>query len=369
MSKRIMIVEACRTALGKFQGQYTHTSGMELSAQVVKHLSTHMPYNKNPGCVMWGCVLQAGIGQAPARQIVQNGALPLATEAFTINEVCGSGLRAIIEGAQYLTCHTETPWVIAGGSENMSQAPYAMPRHRKKMGHETLKDTMIHDGLTNSTDQRLMMHLADESAKQYPFSQTDHNAYVLQSYHNYLQGHHTYIDTAFQDECPLSVKEEKIPLLKPLNPEGILTVAHCSSLADGAAGVLMMRENTTHPALGYIKGWQSHYENPENFAVAPVQAIQKLCRRLNWAPQDIPVWEINEAFSITPLSCMYTLSLKPETINMWGGACTLGHPLGATGSRIVVTLLQIMAHHNLERGVAALCIGGGGALALALERN
>ena len=378
----IVIVQACRTPMGKFQGQWSKTPATDLASYLIRSLIPHYPCLQDPtGSLIWGCALNAGLGQAPARQLVQKSALSHSTPAYTINEVCGSSLRAVIHGYQTLQSENAPSWVLTGGMENMSLAPYMAPRRTTKMGHQSLDDSMIKDGLENFSDQKLMGQLADMTAQTYPLSRQDHDSYVLNSWERALQApryreivpYTMASGQTLQDDEPLyTVKKDKVPTLPPIfHKTGVLTAAHCSALADGASCLLLMDERQAldhgYQPLAKIIGWAEHYHQPQDFSVAPQKAIQKLCYNLGWPIHKVDAWEINEAFSLVPLSCIYDLDIPAQRVNMWGGACNIGHPLGTSGSRIVGTLAHILKDHHLQRGIASLCIGGGGALSIAIE--
>jgi acetyl-CoA C-acetyltransferase len=332
-------------------------------------------------------VLSAGQGQAPARQAALHAGLPTSTEAVTLNKMCGSGLQAVAMARQALLAG-EANAIVAGGMESMSRAPFLLTSHRsgKKYGHDKMLDHMAFDGLEDAYEGLAMGVFADQAAKDYQLTRQQQDAYALETLERAqkatAQGRFKreiapvetkagIIDT---DELPRKAKPEKIPSLKPAFTEGgTVTAANASAISDGAAALVLMRrsdaEKQGKTILARIVAQSSHAQEPSKFTSAPVPAIQKALQRAGWKVGDVDLWEINEAFAVVPLIAMKELGIGLDQLNVNGGACALGHPIGASGARVLVTLLAAMEAQNAKRGVASLCIGGGEGIALAVERN
>lgn len=384
----IGIFSAKRTAIGAFQGQFSNFSGTDLGSFAIKaalEASSILTIDE----VFMGCVLQGGLGQAPARQASIKAGLNDSVPASTINKVCGSGMKAIMVACDSLRLgNIQT--AIAGGMESMTNAPYILEKARGgyRFGHGTLIDLMQHDGLEDAYHKNAqggrfpMGAFADDTATSCAFSRTDQEAFAAKTHENALnaQQNGLFIDeitpilykdkkgdlTLDQDEQISRVKPEKFSVLKPaFKPDGTVTAATSSSLADGAAALVL--SSKTEGALARIVGYASHSQSPETFTLAPVEAIKKLCASLNWPIDTIDAFEINEAFAVVPMAAIKMLNISREKVNINGGACALGHPIGASGARVVVTLLNVMLQKGLKRGIAAACIGGGEATAIALE--
>lgn len=384
----IGIHAATRTAIGAFQGQLSPYSATDLGGFAIR--ATLASANvQTVDEVFMGCVLQAGLGQAPARQASIKAGLSKSVPATTINKVCGSGMRSVMFACDSLRLgHIKT--AITGGMESMTNAPYVLEKARSgyRFGHGNLVDVMLHDGLedayhkTAQGNRCAMGIFADATAQEYELSRKAQEDFAQQTFEKALAAQQngffdaeispiTFADKKGEviiskDEQISRVKPEKFSALKPaFLADGTVTAATSSSLADGAAALMLSHQ--TEAALAKIMGYSSFAQTPETFTTAPVGAIKKLCESLNWSVDSVDAFEINEAFAVVPMSVMKSLSIPREKINMYGGACALGHPIGASGARIIVTLLNIMRQKNLKRGIAAACIGGGEATAIALE--
>jgi acetyl-CoA C-acetyltransferase len=374
----VLILSAKRLPGGAFMGQWSNTPAPELGAHVIGHLSTI----KKPEKVYMGCVLQAGLGQSPARQSVIKSGLEESVHASTINKVCGSGMKAITIGvSDILLGKAQT--VIAGGMENMSRSPYLLDKARSgyRMGHGKFIDHMLFDGLVDAYENVAMGVYADKTAEKYGFSRNEQEEFAAQTFANacHAQNKGFFNGEVIpqegmenQDEPLLKVKPDKFKKLKPaFSTNGTVTAATSSSIADGAAGVLLAHENSLSrwqgDPLARIVGWQEFSQSPSWFTLAPIGAIQNLCREIGWSTQDVDLFEVNEAFAVVAMAAMKELSLPREKMNIHGGACALGHPIGVSGARIVVTLAHALKTHGLKKGIAAVCIGGGEGMALAIE--
>ncbi len=384
----IGIYAAKRTAIGAFQGQFSSYSSTDLGSFAIRS-ALGASGLKTVDEVFMGCVLQGGLGQAPARQASIKAGLDSSIPTTTINKVCGSGMRAIMFACDSLRLgHIQT--AIAGGMESMTNAPYALEKGRSgyRFGHGALIDLMLNDGLEdafqkNAQGGRLAMGVfADNTAADYAFSRDFQENFAR---HTYEQAIAAQASGAFngeiapiifsdkkgemtidQDEQLSRVKPDKFAVLKPaFKADGTVTAATSSSLADGAAALVLSAN--TDGALAKIVGYSSYAQSPETFTTAPIGAINKLCASLGWSIDSVDAFEINEAFAVVPMAAIKTLNIPREKVNIYGGACALGHPIGASGARIVVTLLNIMRQKGLKRGIAAACIGGGEATAIALE--
>ena len=338
-----------------------------------------------------GCVLPAGQGQAPARQAGFAGGLPESVPATTLNKMCGSGMKTVmIAHDQIALGHTRI--MVAGGMESMTEAPYLLPKMRSgaRLGHAAALDHMFLDGLEDAYDKgRLMGTFAEDCAQAFQFTRADQDGYALASLIRALEAQTSgALDaeivpftvttrkgavTIIEDEQPAQAQPEKIPRLKPaFRKDGTVTAANSSSISDGAAALLIASESAAHahglPVRAYIRGHASHAHAPADFPTAPVPAARKLLKTLGWSVESVDLWEVNEAFAVVPMAFMHELSIPHEKINVNGGACALGHPIGASGARIIVTLLHALEARGLKRGIAAICIGGGEGTAIAIER-
>jgi len=384
----IIIADAVRTPIGAFQGQFAKVIAPELGTVAIRGLLDRNTFNVDlVSEVIMGCVLTAGLGQAPARQAALNAGLLPSTNATTISKVCGSGMKAVMLAYYHLKANPGEI-MIAGGMESMSNAPYLLKKARsgERLGHGQLLDHMFLDGLEDAYEPgKLMGVFAEETAQQYGFTRAQQDEYVQQSFEKTLGAYEeeafgteivaveTLKEKTLQDECPFKVNLSKIPTLKPtFKDQGTVTAASSSAIADGAAALLIMHENMAKnqnlKARARIVEVASHGELPSRFTVAPVGAIQKLLNKTGWSLKEVDLFEVNEAFAVVPMIALQDLALPHHKLNKHGGALALGHPLGATGARIVVTLLNALERYNLKRGIAAICIGGGEATAIALER-
>jgi acetyl-CoA C-acetyltransferase len=388
----IVIVGAARTPMGGFQGDFASLPASDLGAVAIR--AAVQRAGIAPGDVdktIFGCVLPAGQGQAPARQASIKAGLPLSTGCTTVNKMCGSAMEAMILAHDALVARSFDV-IVAGGMESMSNAPYLMPKARAgyRMGHQQVQDHMFVDGLEDAYDKgRLMGAFAEDCAESLAFTREAQDAFALTSLSRALAANR---DGTFDweiapvtvtgrkgdvvvdhDEQPAKAAPEKIPGLKAaFRKDGTVTAANSSSISDGAAAVVMMRRSTAEARglapLAIIVGHATHAQEPARFTTAPVGAIEKLFRKTGWTAADVDLFEINEAFAVVTMAAMQAHRIAHDRVNVHGGACALGHPIGASGARIVVTLLGALRKHGGKRGVAALCIGGGEATALAIER-
>lgn len=391
----VVIVSAARTPLGAFQGELSALTAPQLGAHAVRAAVERAGVApETVDEVLMGCVLPAGVGQAPARQAALGAGLPLSTTCTTVSKVCGSGMKALMLAHDQLLAGSAA-LAVAGGMESMSNAPYLLPKARggQRLGHGQMLDHMFFDGLEDryspENQGRLMGSFAEDCARHFHFSREAQDAFATTST---LRAQQAVRDGLFRaeitpvavkdrggerrvadDESPAKIRLDKIAGLKPaFAKDGTVTPANSSSISDGAAALVLMRRSQARARglapLAVVRGHASHARAPEWFTTAPVGAIQKLLRQVGWQVGDVGLWEINEAFAVVTMAAMRELALDPERVNVHGGACALGHPIGASGARIVVTLLHAMRQRQVPRGVAALCIGGGEATALAIER-
>lgn len=381
----IVIVGMARTPMGGLLGELANFSAPELGAVAVKAAVAEAGV-KSADQIIMGNVLSAGQGQAPARQAALKAGLDKATQAVTLNKMCGSGLQAVAMARQALLTN-EADTIVAGGMESMTRAPFLMSKHRagQKYGHDKLFDHMALDGLEDAYEGLAMGVYADQAAKDYQFTRESQDAYALETLKRAqnaasegrfkreiapVESKTGAIDT---DELPRKARPDKIPSLKPaFTPDGTVTAANASAISDGAAALVLMRrsdaEQQGKKIIARIVAQSSHAQEPSKFTSAPVPAIQKALARAGWNASDVDLWEINEAFAIVPMIVMKELNISHDIVNVNGGACALGHPIGASGARVLVTLLAAMESQNAKRGVASLCIGGGEGIALAVER-
>jgi len=388
----VVIVSAARTPMGAFLGDFKALTAAELGAAAIRATLERAGLAADAvDEVLMGCVLQAGQGQAPARQAALGAGLAQATVCSTINKMCGSGMKATMLAHDLLLAGSAEV-VIAGGMESMSNAPYLLERARSgyRMGHGRVLDHMFLDGLEDAYDKgRLMGSFAEECAQAYGFNREQQDAFAISSLNRaqraMAEGRFTAEITAVQamvgrelrsidsDEQPPKARIEKIPTLKPAFREGgTVTAANASSISDGAAALLLMRlseaERRGLTPLAAIRGHASFAHAPNLFATAPVGALQGLMQRTGWTLGEVDLFEVNEAFAVVPMAAMRDLDIPHDKLNVHGGACALGHPIGASGARVLVTLLSALQQYDLKRGVASLCIGGGEATAVAIER-
>lgn len=389
----IVIVAAARTPMGAFQGELKGLTASALGGvaiQAAVQRAGIAPTQVQE--VLMGCVLPAGQGQAPARQAALAAGLPLSAGCTTINKMCGSGMKALMQGYDAL-CAGSAEVVVAGGMESMSNAPYLLPKARAglRMGHGVVLDHMFLDGLEDAYDKneqgngKLMGVFADQCAAHYQFSREAQDAYALESLKRALAANSDgSFDTEIapitlkdgsvirRDESPFKARADKIPTLKPaFSQQGTVTAANASSISDGAAALVLMRESRAQAQglkpLARLVAHSTHAQEPGWFTTAPVGAIQKLYEKTGWNTAQVDLFEINEAFAVVTMAAMREHGMAHERVNVHGGACALGHPIGASGARIVVTLLHALKKQHVRRGVASLCIGGGEATALAVE--
>jgi len=387
----IVIVGMARTPMGGLLGDLSALSANELGALAVKAaLAEAGVAGEDVDMIYMGNVLGAGQGQAPARQSAVKAGLPKSVEATTLNKMCGSGMQAAIMGRASITSG-DASVIIAGGMESMTNAPHLLPNHRTgfKYGHDAVKDHMAQDGLEDAYEKKAMGVYADMIAREHQFTREDQDAYAIETLARASKATEsgafkreitpvmikdrkgeTVVDT---DELPKRARPDKIPQLKPaFSPDGTVTAANASAISDGAAALVMMRlseaERRGLKPLAKIVATAAHAHEPAYFTTAPVPAMRKVLDKAGWAVGDVDLWEINEAFAVVPMIAMKELGLSHEKVNVNGGACALGHPIGASGARIMVTLIAALEAHGLKKGVASLCIGGGEATAVALER-
>jgi acetyl-CoA C-acetyltransferase len=392
MSDPIVIISARRTPMGGFQGDLSGLTASQLGAAAIRAALTDAGVaGTDVDRGIMGCVLPAGQGQAPARQAILGAGLPESVPAVTVNKMCGSGMQAVMDAHDALAAGS-ADIIVAGGMESMSNAPYILPKARSgyRMGHGEIKDHMFLDGLEDAYDKgRLMGSFAEECARLYQFTREAQDAYAIRS----LQRAQAAIangsfadeitpvtvpgrggDTLVSiDEQPGKARPDKIPTLKPaFARDGTVTAANASSISDGAAALILMRASTARARgltpLARILGHSVHAQAPAWFATAPIPAIEKLHARTELSKADVDLYEINEAFAVVAMAAIRDLGLDPDAVNINGGACALGHPIGASGARILVTLLGALKRHNKSIGIASLCIGGGEATAMAIER-
>jgi acetyl-CoA C-acetyltransferase len=386
----IYITGMARTPIGGFQGELSPLSAPQLGAQAIKGALAQASLDAaQVGEVYMGCVLPAAVGQAPARQASIHGGVPQSVPCTTVSKVCGSGMKALMLAADQLRGGS-IGIALAGGMESMTNAPYLLPKARGgfRLGHGEVKDHMFLDGLEDAYEGRLMGTYAEDAARHFQFTRVEQDNYAIASLTRsqaaqasgafsaeiapvVVQGR-SGASTIAVDEQPRKADVAKIPTLKPaFAKDGTVTAANSSSISDGAAALVLARGDAVQrlglPVKARIVAQASHATEPRWFTTAPVGAIQKVLDRAGWKASDVGLYEINEAFAVVAMIAMRELGLAHETVNVNGGACALGHPIGASGARIVVTLVNAMHHRGVKRGVASLCIGGGEATAMAVE--
>ncbi len=387
----VVIVGAARTPMGGFQGDFAALCASDLGAVAIRAAIARAGIaGEDVQEVIMGNVLPAGQGQAPARQASLKAGVPLAVGCTTVNKMCGSAMKAAML-AHDLIVAGSGEIVVAGGMESMSNAPYLMPKARSgyRMGHQTVYDHMFLDGLEDAYDKgRLMGTFAEDCASTFAFTREAQDAFALASLARALAANN---DGTFawetapvtvagrkgdvivdKDEQPAKAMPDKIPLLKPaFRKDGTVTAANSSSISDGGAALVLMRRSTAErrglAPLAVIVGHATHAQEPGLFTTAPVGAIEKLYRKTGWTTKGVDLFEVNEAFAVVTMAAMKEHGIAHEQVNVHGGACALGHPIGASGARIVVTLIGALRKHGKKRGVASLCIGGGEATAMAIE--
>ncbi len=391
MEDPIVIVGSARTPMGGFQGALSGVTASELGAASIRAaLEAGSVSAEVIDEVVFGCVLPAGQGQAPARQASLGAGLPFATGATTVNKMCGSGMKAVML-AHDLILAGSAGIAVAGGMESMSNAPYLLDRARSgyRLGHGRMIDHMFLDGLEDAYDKgRLMGTFAEDCAGAYQFSRDAQDKYALASLERAVKAiesgafaseivpvsvpSSTGVQAVSQDEQPGKARPDKIPTLKPAFREGgTVTAANSSSISDGAAALVLMRRSRAETMglapLAVIRGHATHAQEPARFATAPIGALRTLSDKTGWRLGDVDLFEINEAFAVVAMAAMRDLDLPHDKVNIHGGACALGHPIGASGARIIVTLLSALRRHGMKRGMATLCIGGGEATAVSVE--
>jgi acetyl-CoA C-acetyltransferase len=391
MSNRdVVIVSAKRTPIGAFQGVLTPVTATQLGSVAIKAaIEAAGLKGSDIQEVIMGCVLPAGLGQAPARQAALAAGIPNSVPANTLNKMCGSGLKAVMMAADQIKAG-ETDILVAGGLESMTNAPYLLPKARGgyRMGHGEIIDHMLYDGLQSPFDGKSMGCFGDSTAAKYNFTRADQDAFAAESVRRALRALEAGEFDAevapvtvkgrkgetvvSRDETPGTCNIEKIPTLKPaFSKDGTVTAASSSSISDGASALIIMSADAAQARglkpLARILAYASQAQEPEWFTTAPVGAIRKTLTKLGWRAHDADLYEINEAFAVVPMAAMHDLDIEHARVNVNGGACALGHPIGATGARIMTTLLHALKHRGKKRGIASLCIGGGEAVAVAVE--
>jgi acetyl-CoA C-acetyltransferase len=389
-SDPIVILSARRTPVGAFQGVFAAVTGPQLGSVAVRAAlaDSGIPAGEVDEVIM-GCVLSAGLGQAPARQAALGAGIPAGVPATTVNKMCGSAMRAIMFASDQILAGSARV-IVAGGLESMTNAPYLLPKARAgyRMGHQEVLDHMYFDGLQSPWDGQLMGCFAEATSSRYEFTRQAQDDYAGESARRaqaavaggYFSGEVAPVTTKTRkgeaiidkDETPGAIDVAKIPTLKPaFKKDGAVTAASSASISDGAAAVVLTRESFAAARglkpLARILGYTSFAREPEWFTVAPVGAIQKLLSRLEWRASDVDLYEVNEAFAVVAMVAIKELGLDHAKVNVNGGACALGHPIGATGARILTTLVHALKARGTKRGIASLCIGGGEATALAIE--
>ena len=390
MSESIVIVGAKRTPIGAMQGKFNSVTASQLGAVAIKAALEQAGVGpKEVDDLIMGCVLSAGQGQAPARQAALGAGLDKATPCTTINKMCGSAMKAAMIAADEIRAGDATV-VVAGGMESMTNAPHLLPKARGgyRYGHQKVLDHMAFDGLENAYDGKPMGHFADKTAEKYGFTREQMDAYAKESTARAVNASRSglFVDeiapvtvagrkgdeVVKDDETPFTVNVEKIPTLRPaFNKDGLVTAATSSSISDGAAALVMMTEAEAKKRgakpLARMVAQASNAHEPEWFTTAPVGAIQKVLAKAGWKAGDVDLYEVNEAFAVVTMAAMKDIGIPHDKVNVNGGAVAMGHPIGATGARIMTTLIYALKKRGLKKGVAALCIGGGEATAVALE--
>lgn len=389
----IVITAGARTPIGNFQGSLSTLTAPQLGAVAIRAALARSTVKFDQiSEVIMGCVLPAGLGQAPARQAALYAGLPDHVPCTTINKMCGSSLKAIMLATDQLIAQPNTEVIIAGGFESMSNAPYLIPKARVglRLGHGQLIDHMFYDGLEDAYDKgKLMGCFAEDTAKHYGFSRSQQDEFAIDSLDRAKQASEEgwFAEEIIgvptktsqgdvlvqQDEGPYKAKRDKIPTLKPaFAKDGTVTAANSSSISDGAAAVVLMRESFAkqhhYPIMAKIVAHASYAHKSAEFTTAPIGAIQRVLKQAQWKIEEVDLFEINEAFAVVTLAAIHDLKLDPAKVNIHGGACALGHPIGASGARILTTLLYALKRYEANRGIATLCIGGGEAVAVAIER-
>ena len=389
-SDSIVIVAAKRTPIGAFQGALLGATAPQLGGTAIAGAIADAGIDSaDVDKVLMGCVLPAGLGQAPARQAAIHAGIPTGTATTTVNKMCGSAMETIMLGFDAIKAGSASI-VVAGGLESMSNAPYLLPKARKgyRMGHQEVIDHMFYDGLQDPWQGNMMGHYADATAEKYGFTRDEQDQFAIESVNRAqaavadgtfadeiapvtISGRKGDVEVA-TDETPGTVSVDKIPNLRPaFNKDGTVTAATSSSISDGAAALVLMTaaeaERRGLQPIATLVGHSSFAHEPAWFTTAPVSAVQNLQKNLGWTPDDVDLYEINEAFAVVTMAAMRDVGLDHSKVNVNGGACALGHPIGATGARITTTLLYALKARGLQRGIASLCIGGGEAVAVGIE--
>ena len=387
----IVIVSASRTPMGSFQGNLAELKATDLGTKVIqKNLKDTGIVSSEIDEVIMGCVLPAGLGQAPARQASIGANIPNTVGATTINKMCGSGMKAVMMGHDSILAGSNRI-VVAGGLESMSNAPYVMEKVRQglRMGHSSIKDHMFIDGLEDAYDKgKLMGSFAEDTAEHYQFTREEQDNFAIESLERAKIANETGLFKSEivpiniknrkgekiieNDEQPFKANLEKIPTLKPaFKQNGTVTAANSSSISDGASSLILMTESEAEKRnikpMAKIISHATNSHEPKWFTTAPIGAIKKVLENANLKMTDIDLFEVNEAFAVVPMAVMKELSISHSILNINGGACALGHPVGASGARVITTLIYSLRKNNLSKGIASLCIGGGEATAMALE--
>jgi len=376
----VVICSALRTGIGAFQGQWSHLSATDLASSVIKAIVNETQVSEIDECIL-GCVLTAGLGQAPARQALLKAGLSNSIPCTTVNKVCGSAMKAVAIAYDAITTGN-AEMILAGGMESMTNAPYlAHVRKPIRMGHQSLIDHMFYDGLENPGDGKLMGHYAERCVKNFRFTREQQDCFAITSVerakastlNSDFKAEIVPIDGIVEDQQLSKCDVSKVNKLKPVfnHLGGSVTAANSSSISDGAAVLLMSDINKANqlklPVLAHIRGHASFAQAPEDFTTSVHGAIKNLLERCKWPIEEVELFEINEAFSAVVLAAMQTLQLKHDQVNVRGGACAIGHPIGASGARIIVTLVHTMIQKGVKKGIASVCIGGGEAMAVAVE--
>ena len=387
-----VIIGAARTPMGAFQGRFAKLTATELGGFAIRAAieSAGIESDQIEELLM-GCVLPAGLRQAPARQAGVHAGLPDFVPATTVNKVCGSGMKTVLMAVDHIFSGN-SDFIVAGGMESMSNAPYLSQSSRDgvRIGHSKLEDHMFIDGLEDAFQtEKLMGHFAEECAEKYQFTRKEQDYYAIQSLERaFLAQEKKYFSSeitpvsltikgneelVFEDEQPKLVNKEKIPFLKPaFKLGGSVTAANSSSISDGAAALAVCSEKSAEendiPIRARIVGYAGYAQEANWFTTAPIFAVQKLLAKVGWGKDEVDLWEVNEAFAVVPMAFMRDLKISKDRLNIWGGACALGHPIGASGARILVTLLNALEYCGKKKGIATICLGGGEALAVAIER-
>ncbi|WP_179997344.1 thiolase family protein [Acinetobacter sp. YH16050] len=386
----IVIVDAVRTAMGGFQGSLASCTAPDLGAVAIQHAVARAGLSGTDiDEVIFGCVLPAGLKQGPARQAMRQAGLPDSTGATTINKICGSGMKAVMQAADAIQAGS-AQIVVAGGMESMSNAPYLLDKARAgfRMGHGKVTDHMFQEGLEDAETGLSMGVLAQEMADKKNYTREQQDEYAIRSLNRavdaikngYFKNEIVPVTVTSrkgevvidQDEQPLNAKVDKIESLRPaFKKDGTITAANASSISDGASALVITSDTVAAERglqpLAKVVAYATHSQHPSEFTIAPVGAIQKVLEKAGWAVADVDLWEINEAFAMVTMLAIDAFDLDPAKVNIQGGACALGHPLGSSGSRIIVTLIHALKRIGAKKGIASLCIGGGEATAIAVE--